>query len=62
MWPVEPGGFTTADLDAAPDEGARYELVDGVLLVTYMSSRIHQLALGELMLGMAAACPDHARG
>jgi Uma2 family endonuclease len=59
MWPAEPGEFTTADLDAVPDEGARYELVDGVLLVTYMSSRIHQLALGELMLRMAAACPEH---
>ena len=57
MWPIEPGEFTTADLDAAPDEGARYELVDGVLLVTYMSSLIHQQALGDLMLRMAAACP-----
>jgi Uma2 family endonuclease len=59
MWPIEQGEFTTADLDAAPDEGARYELVDGVLLVTYMSSRIHQQALGELMFQMAAACPQH---
>lgn len=59
MWPIEPGEFTTADLDAAPDEGPRYELVDGVLLVTYMSSRAHQLALGELMFRMASACPEH---
>lgn len=59
MRPIEPGEFSTADLDAAPDEGPRYELVDGVLLVTYMSSRIHQRALGNLVLQMVSACPDH---
>lgn len=59
MRPIEPGEFTTADLDAAPDEGPRYELVDGVLLVTYMSSRVHQRALGDLLMQLVAACPDH---
>jgi Uma2 family endonuclease len=59
MRPIEPGEFTTADLDAAPDEGPRYELVDGVLLMTYMSSRSHQEALGELMFQLASACPEH---
>ena len=61
MWPVEPGEFTIADLDAAPDEGARYELVDGVLLLTYMSSLIHQRALGNLLMQMLPACPDHLK-
>jgi Uma2 family endonuclease len=61
MWPIEPGELTTADLDAAPDEGARYELVDGVLLVTYMSSTLHQHVLGELMFQLVAACPEHLR-
>ncbi|MFF0264249.1 Uma2 family endonuclease [Kribbella sp. NPDC004536] len=59
MWPIRPGEFTTADLDAAPDEGARYELVDGVLLLTYMSSATHQRALSNLLMQMVAACPDH---
>lgn len=31
---LEPGEFTLADLDALPDDGMRYELVDGTLLVT----------------------------
>lgn len=59
MWPIEPREFTTADLDAAPDEGARYELVDGVLLLTYMSSAIHQRALMNLLMQLVPACPDH---
>jgi Uma2 family endonuclease len=59
MWPVKPGEFTTADLDSAPDAGARYELVDGVLLLTHMSSAIHQRALGNLQTQMMHACPDH---
>ncbi|MER7249622.1 Uma2 family endonuclease [Kribbella sp. NPDC000426] len=61
MRPVEPGEFTVADLELAPDEGPRYELVDGVLLVTYMSSTIHQRALGALMLHLASACPEHLK-
>jgi hypothetical protein len=36
MRSIEPGEFTVADLELTPDEGPRYELVDGVLLVTYM--------------------------
>lgn len=48
-----------ADLELTPDEGPRYELVDGVLLVTYMSSAIHQRALGELMMQLVSACPEH---
>ncbi|GAA1605932.1 Uma2 family endonuclease [Kribbella hippodromi] len=59
MRPIQPGEFTTADLDAAPDDGPRYELVDGVLLVTYMSSETHQRAFGKLMYQLVSACPDH---
>ena len=61
MRPIEPGEFTTADLDAAPDEGPRYELVDGVLLATYMSSTSHQHALIELMVQLRTVCPEHLR-
>ncbi|WP_432880232.1 Uma2 family endonuclease [Kribbella sp. CA-245084] len=59
MRPIEPGEFTVADLELTPDEGPRYELVDGVMLVTYMSSAIHQQALGALMMQLASACPEH---
>lgn len=37
-----PGGWTLADLDALPDDGSRYELVDGGLLVTPPPSQHHQ--------------------
>ena len=32
--PVRDDGFTVDDLDEMPDDGRRYELVDGVLLVS----------------------------
>ena len=38
---LEPGTFTLADLDGLPDDGMRYELVDGVLLVTPAPLPIH---------------------
>jgi hypothetical protein len=33
-WPPPGQAFTVADLDRMPDDGRRYELVDGVLLVS----------------------------
>lgn len=35
-------GLTIADLDTMPDDGRRYELIDGVLLVSAMPAPIHQ--------------------
>lgn len=61
MRSIEPGEFTVADLELTPDEGPRYELVDGVLLVTYMSSTIHQQALGDLAFQLRSACPEHLK-
>jgi Uma2 family endonuclease len=59
MRPIEPGAFTTADLELTPDDGMRYELVDGVLMVTPSSLAIHQRALQALFLHMVPACPEH---
>jgi Uma2 family endonuclease len=59
MRPIESGVFTTADLELTPDDGMRYELIDGVVLVTPSSSRIHQRAHGRLSLRMVGACPEH---
>jgi Uma2 family endonuclease len=42
--------FTRADLDAMPDDGHRYEVVDGVLVVSPAPRARHQLVLGELYL------------
>lgn len=55
--PVEPihaGGrpFTRADLESTPDDGRRYELIDGVLIVSAAPGRVHQrvaLRLGSLL-------------
>jgi Uma2 family endonuclease len=57
MRPLESGVFTTADLEVLPDDGMRYELIDGQLLVRPGSSRRHQRALGELCLLLVSGCP-----
>ena len=59
MRPIEPCTFTTADLEQMPDDGMRYELIDGVLLVTPTSSRIHQRALMQLSSHLVEVCPEH---
>jgi Uma2 family endonuclease len=42
------GGWTVDDLDDLPDDGLRYELVDGVLLVSPAPSAAHQRAVKQL--------------
>lgn len=54
---LEPGEFTLADLDALPDDGMRYELVDGTLLVTPAPLPIHQTAVLQLGSRLLAVCP-----
>jgi Uma2 family endonuclease len=56
-WP--PGGqaFTVADLDRMPDDGRRYELVDGVLLVSPRPVMAHQVVMFELALVLNQAAP-----
>ncbi len=49
--------FTRADLDAMPDDGRRYELIDGSLVVTPAPLRRHQRAVGNLHLLLRHACP-----
>jgi Uma2 family endonuclease len=49
--------LTRADLDAMPDDGHRYELIDGVLLVSPAPSRRHQRAVLRLSHLLARACP-----
>jgi len=40
--------YTLQDLDAFPDDGVRYELLDGVLLVTPAPSPLHQLVVSRI--------------
>src|SRR6266540_3430293 len=60
--PVEPileGGrpFTVADLEHTPDDGRRYELIDGVLIVSAAPGRLHQRAVLRLAMLLVQACP-----
>lgn len=50
--------FTRADLESMPDDGRRYELVDGCLLVTPAPGHLHQRAVGELFVLLRAAAPQ----
>jgi Uma2 family endonuclease len=55
------GGWTADDLAAFPDDGLRYELVDGVLLVSAAPSEEHQIALANLFVLLHAAAPGDLR-
>ncbi|WP_298446674.1 Uma2 family endonuclease, partial [Gordonia sp. (in: high G+C Gram-positive bacteria)] len=41
-----------------PDDGHRYELIDGLLIVSPAPKRRHQVAVGELFVRLRAASPD----
>ncbi len=50
--------WTVDDLDQLPDDGLRYELLDGILLVSPAPTRRHQRATLQLGLLLQAACPS----
>lgn len=50
--------LTYDDLAEFPDDGHRYELIDGVLVVSPAPVPLHQRAVGNLHLALRAACPD----
>lgn len=54
---IHPGEFTFEDLDALPDDGLQYELVDGMLLVTPAPLPRHQQAVVEVMFQLRLSCP-----
>lgn len=56
---AERRALTKADLDTLPDDGHRYELIDGSLIVTPARTRWHQLAGSGLLQCLYAACPQH---
>jgi Uma2 family endonuclease len=57
-WPARGRPFTVVDLDKLPDDGRRYELLDGVLVVSPRPTTVHQLAATKLATLLENACPD----
>ena len=49
--------LTGADLETLPDDGHRYELVDGTLIVTPSPSRPHQDLVLNLALALKQSLP-----
>ena len=52
------GPYTVEDLEAMPDDGRRYELIDGRLLVTAAPVPRHQKIVAKLVARMDPLCPD----
>lgn len=63
MTSVIPHGrpFTVDDLEGFPDDGNRYELIDGMLLVTPAPSWEHQEVGLSLFAQLRASCPPDLR-
>ncbi|MGH3697451.1 MAG: Uma2 family endonuclease [Pseudonocardiaceae bacterium] len=53
--------FTVHDLETMPDDGRRYEIIDGTLLVTPAPGWSHQEMSGALYVVLHAACPAPLR-
>lgn len=54
--PVTARRFTVDEVVAWPDDGNRYELVDGVLLVTPAPMPVHQVVANRLAAALAIRC------
>ncbi|BBY45750.1 Uma2 family endonuclease [Mycolicibacterium celeriflavum] len=52
------GPLTVSDLETMPDDGRRYELIDGVLIVSPAPGTRHQTIAYRLFGVLDAACPS----
>lgn len=57
-WPAAGRPFTVAELDQMPDDGRRYELLEGALVVSPRPTTVHQFVAMRLLRALADACPD----
>ena len=56
-WPQPGEPFTVGDLDRMPDDGHRYELLDGSLIVSPAPGLPHQRVAAVLVALLEFACP-----
>jgi Uma2 family endonuclease len=57
-WPAAGRPFTVAELDRMPDDGRRYELLDGALAVSPRPTTVHQVVAGRLYGVLSSVCPE----
>lgn len=57
-WPAAGRPFTVAELDRMPDDGRRYELLEGTLVVSPRPTTVHQFVAMRLLRVLADACPE----
>jgi Uma2 family endonuclease len=57
LWSGQDRMLTVEDMENTPDDEFRYELDDGVLIVSPAPSTLHQLAVARLTVILSAACP-----
>jgi Uma2 family endonuclease len=57
FWSGQDRMLTVADMENMPDDEFRYELDDGVLIVSPAPSNLHQLAVARLTVILSASCP-----
>ena len=50
--------YTLADLDSFPDDGHRYELLDGVLLVTPGPAPLHEVVVSRIARALMGYLPE----
>ena len=57
VWSGQDRALTVEDMENIPDEEFRYELDDGMLIVSPVPSTLHQFAVARLTVLRSAACP-----
>jgi len=57
FWSGQDRILTVEDMENMPDDEFRYELDDGVLIVSPAPSSLHQLSVARLTVILSAACP-----
>jgi Uma2 family endonuclease len=61
-WPPEQGQWTYEDWLRLPDDGFRYEVLDGVLYITPLPQIRHQTVVGNLAWRLSNFAKEHGLG